>query len=216
MSNRIVNLDTVTHQTVQELLPWFATDDLEGSELVLVREHLQTCSQCRADVDFQRKLQAAEPEPMAMPDIEAAWAKMQPQLDRPRPMAWRDALAAWGRRMTDSRGAWMPWALAAQFAVIAGLGVLLARPQDDIAAYHALGTPRNGAGNVLVMFRPETTEQELRRILQASGARVVDGPTSTGAYVLDVADARLPATVKDMRAQRAVTLAEPLVSGGAP
>ena len=116
MSNRIVNLDTATHQTVQELLPWFVTDRLEGSELVLVREHLQTCSQCRADVDFQRKLQAAEPQPTAMPDIEAAWAKMQPQLDRPRPMAWRDALAAWVRRMTDSRGAWMPWALAAQFA----------------------------------------------------------------------------------------------------
>jgi cysteine synthase len=60
------------------------------------------------------------------------------------------------------------------------------------------------------VFKPDTTEREMRRILQASGARVVDGPTVTDAYVLALPAAQAPAALARLRAEPAVTLAQAL------
>ncbi len=111
----------------------------------------------------------------------------------------------------------MPWALAAQFAVIAGLAILLVPPYGDLAAYRVLGagTEADSAGNVVVIFQPETTVQDMHRILQTSRARMVDGPTVTDAYVLAVPDTRLAQAIDALRAEPAVALAEPLNAGGA-
>jgi hypothetical protein len=235
MSGRIVNIETSAHQAVQELLPWFVLDKLDSTESDMVREHLAGCPQCRADADWQRKLRAAEPEPATAPDLGAAWMRMQDRLDAA-PARQAPARSSKGaslaaaivtvitsaiRRLIPERGAWMPWALAAQFGIIAGLSLMVAHLDGESAAYraasfHALGTPDNTAGNIMVMFRPDTSEQELRGLLQASGARVVDGPTATGVYLLNVDDGRLAMTVKSLRAQHEVTLVEPLVAGAAP
>jgi hypothetical protein len=72
--------------------------------------------------------------------------------------------------------------------------LLLARPGDDNASYRGLGATGHAQGNVVVAFNPDTPERELRRILQAAEARVVDGPTVTDAYVL--AGSPVPASVR--------------------
>jgi hypothetical protein len=243
MSGRIVKIATSAHQAIQELLPWFVMDKLEGKELDMVREHLAGCAQCRADADWQRKLRAAEPGMATAPDVGSAWARMQNKLDavpaaqhEPQqdvnqdthgtsvPASLIASVTAFVRRMMSGPGTWMPWALAAQLAVIAGLSIVVAHLHGESDAYrvvsaasfHALGTPKSAAGNLMIMFRPDATEQEIRGALQASGARIVDGPTATGAYLLDVDDTRLTSAVRALRVQRAVTLAEPLVAGAAP
>lgn len=233
MSGRIVNLETSAHQAVQELLPWFVMNRLEGGELDAVREHLAGCEQCRADVEQQRKLRAAEPDTIIMPDIDAAWRRMQAQLDAA-PTAAESTAAAprkrqsrYGNRLADAvqrlfgrPGGWMPWAMAAQFVAIAGLAIVVAHLEGESAAYrdasfHVLGTPKNASANIMAVFRPEATEQELRGVLQASGARIVDGPTATGAYLLRVDEAHIEPAIKALRAQRAVALVESLAAGAA-
>ena len=224
MSDHIVTLDTSTHQAVQELLPWFVTETLEGDEHALVQEHLQVCSQCQADVDWHRKLHAVGiPLPSAAPDVESALARLLPRLDaapqmmpaaRSTPIVLvRSALAEFLRNLARGDGQWMRWALAAQFALIVGLTTMLASFSGNDAAYRVLGA-RSSAGNVVVMFKPETSEQELRRILQANGARVVDGPTVTDAYLLSVPDAQVAGAVAALRSQHAVALVESLDNGG--
>ena len=232
MSGRIVSIETSAHQAIQELLPWFVMDKLEGAELDMVREHLAGCAQCRADADWQRRLQTAEPGAMTAPDVESAWMRMQARLDdvpvaQPGPKRTVQSAKPGNmvveciRRLLSGSGTWMPWALAAQFIVIAGLAVMVAHLDGESSAYraasfHALGTPKNATGNIMIMFRPEASAQELQRILLVSGVRVVDGPTSTGAWLVNVDDARLSSTVKTLRAERAVALAEPLVVREAP
>lgn len=228
MSGRIVNFETSAHQAIQELLPWFVTDRLEGGELEAVREHLAACPQCRADADWQRRLRAAEPDVLAMPDADGAWARMQSRLDEaeaaspgPRSVARNGTVLESLRRRLPANGSWMPWALAAQLFLIAGLGVLVAHLEGEASAYreasfHVLGTPKAVSGNVMVMFRPGTTEQDMRAALRAGDVRVVDGPTMTGAWLLHADDARLALAVTALRAQSSVALAEPLTSGAAP
>ena len=195
MNARIVELDASVHQKVQKLLPWVVTGRLDGAEQQMADTHLAACAQCRDDLAWERKLQAVQPAAGAAPDMEAALARLLPQLDA-RP-------AAAPRR-------WLPWAMAAQLLVIAGLGgALLTRPEPS---YRLLGAPGAGAANLVVVFRPDTSEGRLRALLQANGAHVVDGPTVTRAWVLQVAPARLAGAVATLRADAGVELAEPLAA----
>ncbi|WP_229508134.1 hypothetical protein [Massilia sp. Dwa41.01b] len=99
------------------------------------------------------------------------------------------------------------------------LALLLARapasPDANTDAYRLLGADAGQRSSLVVTFNPDTPERELRRIVQASGARVVGGPTVTGAWLLDTED-EPGKTVTRLRAEPAVTLAEQLGAGGQP
>jgi cysteine synthase len=101
-------------------------------------------------------------------------------------------------------------------AAIGVLAVMLVRPDTNAGAYRALGAAQRAAGDAVVVFQPDTTEREMRRILQASGARVVDGPTVTSAYVIALPETQAPAALAHLRAEPAITLAQPLGAAGRP
>jgi hypothetical protein len=96
------------------------------------------------------------------------------------------------------------------------LGLAVAWPDTEPASYHALGARKAVQDNIVVGFDPSTPERELRRILQGSGARLVDGPTASDAYVLAVAPDDAGQALRRLRAEPAVTLAEPLSAVGGP
>ena len=65
-------------------------------------------------------------------------------------------------------------------------------------------------GNVVVVFHPDTTERQMRETLKAGQARLVDGPTAAGGYVLAVPAAKRTAALAALRARENVVLAEPI------
>jgi hypothetical protein len=213
MSARIVKLNASTHQAAQELLPWFVTDRLLPEEKAMVQEHLQCCAICQADVDFQRQLTELTLPTQSTADVDAAFAKLRPKLTA-RPRATPTVpLASFVRRIwAEFAGSWMRWALGAQLATIGALCIMLLQPDHD-AAYRGLGQSGNHAGNIVVTFKPQTSEQELRRILHAASARVVDGPTVTDAYLLNVEEDHREHALAQLRSEPAVVLAESLESG---
>jgi hypothetical protein len=214
MSGSIVAINNSIHDKVQELLPWFVVDTLTGDELELVNQHLNVCAECQADFAWQCKLQATEPVGDANPDVDAAFSRLRSRLDETLQEASQRTPAGMAGRSLPGTHPWMKWALAAQFAAIVGLVGLLATLNDKVAAYRALGAGQSSVGNLVVVFKPETSERELRRILQNAGARIVDGPTVTDAYLLSVPDNRLAVAIRDLRADGAVMVAESLSSMG--
>lgn len=199
MNARIVELDASIHQKVQKLLPWAVLDKLTDEEQLLVSGHTAACAQCREDLDWQRRLQAVQPEAGASPDMDGALARLLPQLEA---------------RPSANGGSWMRWALAAQLLVIAGLGGVLAMQQLRPApSYHLLGAvhvPGEPHANLVVVFKPAATEQALRTALQANGARIIDGPTAANGWLVQVPAASLDTALSALRADDAVQLAEPL------
>jgi hypothetical protein len=100
--------------------------------------------------------------------------------------------------------------LAAQAAFVLAVAIMVA-PLGRPASYRTLGTASSPvAGNIIVIFRPDTREQDLRRTLNASGARLVDGPTSAAAYVLRVPAAERVSALGKLRTQPDVVMAEPI------
>ena len=200
------------HQAVQELLPWFCTNTLGPEETTLVREHLRTCAQCQADMAWQRGLQAADPQPRGALDVDQAFLRLKARLGPPQSggRAW---LLMRLRGMFGPGASWMGWALATQAGMIVILAFLLVEPAGVLRLYHGLGAPPEAHGNIVVVFRPDTTERDLRQILRESGTRIVDGPTAVDAFVLSVEAGGQERAISTLRRQHAVTLAEPLNQG---
>ncbi|MES2898073.1 MAG: zf-HC2 domain-containing protein [Pseudomonadota bacterium] len=193
MNASVIELEGSVHQRVQKLLPWLAVGQLADTEEKLVREHIDVCQECREDLAWQRKLRMVQPAAGAAPDMEGALARLLPELE-PRARA--------------ANAGWMRWALAAQLLLIAGLGARLAMQPEP--QYRLLGAPEVLAPNMVVVFRADASERELRTVLRANGATVVRGPTATNAWLLNVAPAGLGQALTNIRASEAVTMAEPL------
>ncbi len=199
----IIRLNDDPHLQTQQLLPWYVTGTLEDEELALVEAHLSQCPECRADVQMERVL--ARQIRTWPTDIDRGWAALKARIEGAPAAAPRKA-ALFSRRIP------LAWALAAQAASIAIVVTLaafaLARPTQ---LYRTLGSaPGAAPGNVIVIFKPESSEATLRGILMQNQARIVDGATSTDAYVLHVAADRRSAVLTRLKGDRNISLAEPI------
>jgi hypothetical protein len=201
MSGRVLRFEGSAHTEADRLLPWLANDTLEGEELTRVRAHLDECAACRRELEWLRSLQAAYAE-QAAPATPAR---------TPRRLRQRIALAHGKHRPGRSR--WQRWLIAVQAAVMLVMGLALLQHDQRPApapAYHALAAPVVARDRLVVVFDPMLSEMHMRRLLQACDARVVDGPTASGAWVLSVPSARADAIREALRAAPGVTFVERL------
>jgi anti-sigma factor RsiW len=227
MTGRIIPIHGDPHERIIALLPWFVSGRLDPAERAEVEAHLTSCPGCRAEERMERRLEA---EVSALPlDVEHGWARMRARLAEPTParrIGVGPRLAAAARRGDQSlrrSRAWLIGSVTLQAALMLMMLAVIwpaARPASPVAsAYHALSagptSPANGsaAGNVLLMFRPETPERALRAALAAGQARLVDGPTAAGAYVVQVPAERRAVILAALRGRAEVTLAQPIDPG---
>jgi anti-sigma factor RsiW len=205
----VVSIEADEHGRIQALLPWYARGQLSPNERDEVRDHLDACPACRAELDLEAPLRAvlAIQAVVSPPDPAASLARLHAQIDR-------HQIAHQGAQQTPTpaRARWMPWALGLQtvaLATVVGLWVTdRPAPEEAASPYVGLSAPAPAApaGDALVIFRPDTTEAALRSLLQAQQARIVSGPTEAGAYLLQVQ----PQGLAGLQASPLVQMAAPL------
>jgi hypothetical protein len=218
----IINLNRDPHRAIQELLPWYVTDALDAEEKAMVAAHLEGCAECSAELQADRALGAMMAQ-VAPSEADRGWAALKARIERP-PAARRGGI--WRRPSAPARrgpgaagvfagraGGWAVGANAASLMLIASFAWVWAHPQH--AQYHALSARKaDTTGNVVVIFKPTTSEQDMRTMLRSAKARLVDGPTASDAYVLHVAETDRAATLSQLRASTQVILAEPIDGDG--
>jgi anti-sigma factor RsiW len=212
-AGRVLRLTPPTHDEALRLLPWLLTGRLREDERAMVQSHLAGCARCQAELDWERRLQAGYAELSTDADADRGLAALRDRLT-PAPRARLGTVTGTPRRW------WTAWRAAAP--VLRGMVALQAAAIVALSAgwavtqppgrepYRTLSSPAHGApAQAVVRFRPQASDAAMRQALQAGGARVVDGPTVSGAYLL-----RLPAdheaALKRLRADPAVLLAESL------
>lgn len=205
--------DPAAHRATQDCLPWLLSGTLDEADQAAAHAHLRGCAACRADLDSLRRLREAAALPAPDCDADAAFARLAGRIDAPAP-AMPAAPPAARQAANDPR--WLRHAALAQCGVIVLLAALLAWRGDGAQTYRGLGAAPAVRGQAVVVFRPETPERELRRIVEASGARIVDGPTVTDAWVLSVPEDGTARLLARLRAEPAVLFAEALGSEGRP
>jgi len=215
LMGRVVNFRGGRHREVRDLLPWYLGGQLEEAERERVEAHLKVCAECQAEVRFQERLGA---EIAHMPlDVERGWARMQRRIAedaRPK-VAWRpERIAGAVALVWRDSPMWGGWALSSVLLVAA---VLWLRPLSPDGAYHALSAKTAApAADIVVVFKPETPERDLRAALKASGAEIVGGPTEADAYILAAPAARRAGALSALRARSEVVMAEPIDRGALP
>jgi len=229
MTGQIIRFGGDQHRAVQLLLPWRLTGRLDDADRALVEAHLSACAECQAEAATEHRLAeeimglpAAEP----MHDVEHGWARMgrQVEFDAPRrarvwaPLRWSNGrLAEVGRQWRGS-ALFLRWVVAAQFGLIVlALSALLLSPSTQPARYRALGAaPVVSSANVVVIFRPDVREKDLRATLMGNDARLVDGPTAADAYLLHVPTGERSAVLARLHKSALIELAEPVDAGSPP
>jgi anti-sigma factor RsiW len=210
VTGRVLKFDPAAHKVADVLLPWLVNGTLEGDELAFVEQHVATCARCQREVEWLREFHAAcvagESEPNA--STSAAFRSLRGKLDA-RP---KEDIVPWSDRFRLGQS-WTRWVVAAQLAVIVVLGGVVIVRDDPPAVYRTLNSGNASAvttGSLVVVFDPATTEADLRRMLRDIGARLIDGPTRTNAYVLELPEARREQAIRVLRNERAVVLVESL------
>jgi anti-sigma factor RsiW len=219
MNGRIIPMRDEAHNEAVALLPWYAVGALAPDEAARVEAHLEGCAECQAELKFDRRI---GPQIASLPlDVERGWADMRRRITVPAaPPAAARRRNPVGPRLAAAWRASIPWlggALAGQAAALVVLAGAWSGPVREAAAYHALGAaPGPRTGDIIVVFRPETPERALRDALLSSHARLVDGPTSTDAYLLKTPPGERTAALQALRRRAEVALAEPVDASGSP
>jgi anti-sigma factor RsiW len=194
------------HDAAEELLPWYATGQLDADDRARVERHLYSCASCREQLAVERRL-ADEFQAMS-PEAESGWARLKARIDPSPPVAPPRPGFFEELRALISRPTVVALATAQLVFVLFAGGLLMSLSQP---AYHALGSaPVTAAANVIVMFRGDATEEDVRGALHDARATIVGGPTSTDAYLLHVEPAQRDSALSKLRKEETVQLVEPL------
>ena len=224
MTGRIFHMPRDPHREVRSLLPWYRLGGLDEVETALVKAHVSRCGQCQAELGDESQLAAAIVDlPIGgdASDADHGWRLISRAMDlepprRPPAVAWIERFiprSAQVVRAPRKESLWLGWALAVQLCLLLVLGVALLRTTQP-GRFHALGAaPENAAGNIIVVFNPQTAEKDFRAILRANNARLVDGPMVTDAYLIHVATSDRAEVLARLRRQPQVVLAEPVNAG---
>lgn len=207
---QIIRLRASPHDRAEALLPWLVNGTLDSAELEWIEAHLADCADCRAALVAERRLAAGV---ATIPlDTSSSWESMKQQLDLGAAAQFRPAEPLWCKRVP------LGWAIASPFAAAAAVALLFIdvapeRPADP--QYHALGAAANvEPANLVVQFEPSARMRDMQRTLGSVDARLVDGPTETGAYLLRVNETKRELALKRLRDSDAVALAEPIDAPG--
>jgi anti-sigma factor RsiW len=204
------------HDEAEELLPWYATGQLDEADRAKVDAHLSSCAHCRQQLALEHQL-IDEFQAMS-PEVESGWSRLKARLETPAP-AMAAPVAPAMRRPARPNPLSELWALlsrpavatlaVAQLAFVVFAGSLLLSLSKP--SYRALGSaPAPAAANVIVMFRSDATIEDVRDTLKLAGASIVDGPTPSDAYLLHVAPQQRATALAKLQSNQNIQLAQPI------
>ena len=227
MSGKLLRFTGSEHDEAIRMLPWLVNGSLDAREDAFVSAHLQACAHCRNERDLLNALREACRAPGADRVPPPAFARLRTRVEAggrvPQPSGVRARLnaarAGWVRAPT-----WLRTAACLQAALLIAVAtawsmrvpVLAERP----AAYRTLGSdasvavPTPGKTRFLLMLAPDVSQGRTRQLLHAHGARIVDGPSDAGAYMVEVDAVDAGAMHRTLSEADGVVLLEALGAGG--
>jgi anti-sigma factor RsiW len=193
------------HDRAEELLPWYATGQLDAADRALVETHLASCARCQRQLANEHVL--IDQFQTMSPEVDSGWAQLRGQIDaRPARQPVRQTLAEFWSLLKRPVVAAIATAQVAFVAAAALLFQWLSQP-----TYVALGAGQAAtSANIIVMFKPEAREADLRGAIAGSGGTLVGGPTEADAYLVHVPANGRSGAVQKLQRNANVTLAQPI------
>lgn len=198
-----------------EMVPWYVNGSLSDSEMAALDVRKDTDPDFAAEIEHQLAL-ATGVCMLTDPEIEAAqarsWAKLSAQIEA-------DEAA---RKPAAAQGSWLSglmsnlsggYALAgvACAALLMAVFVMGPGPANDPDGYRTL-TSDPGAIGAFIKVQPaaDLARADLERVLGENGLRIVDGPSDSGVFRVEVAEGSdMEAVATDLMAAPEILFAAP-------
>jgi len=197
------------HEQAEELLPWYATGQLDEADRSIVEAHLAACARCQRQLAGERRM--VDRFQSFSPEVDSGWARMRQRIEAPsaKRSNWIGETASDIWQMLKRPAVAV---LATLQVGIVAVAAALAPSLSSAPAYVALGDKAAQApsANIIILFRAQATEADMRLALRRSGASLIGGPTDADAYLLNVRNDQRPAALAELRANRSVVMAEPI------
>ena len=215
------------HETCWEILPWYVNGSLQEEERLRVEQHLATCPYCRQEVTSLQQFQDRLLEYDASAQQQAlAFNRLMQRIKQPGAAVPDSGSQPTGKTGINNRLATLWSALrqsnmayAVTAALLAGVVVGLLIPQQtDQRIYTTLSATQpyqEGRLSVHVIFKPQTPELEIRKLLHHYHATVIAGPGTNGIYTLAIdkrslSEPQQRALLETLRQHPAITWASAL------
>lgn len=176
------------HEESWLLLPWLANGRLSHTERAGVEEHLRECAACTQELARQRLLCQVLTEPERVTYAPGpSLRKLMERIDGRAP-AKPQELRPVGRRSAPPAlaAAWRPPGLAWAASFVLAVGLAAFAPTAyrwSQPRYATHTTSERGTPDVLhVAFEHSLPVGEMEEMLRSAGARVVEGPGTTGVF----------------------------------
>lgn len=190
------------------LLPWLLTDKLSAGERESVSAHVETCEQCRSELESLRELRAQVREAFSEETVPgmAARREVMRRVRAPANGATRaveesllDRFAQVFRMLLAPK--WAPAALVALLVVQFGWLATLLRTPDTIPQVTSRGLDAPTA-RIRLWLADDARAGDVATLLRAARARIMSGPAPDGAYIIEVpanGEAQLQAKLRMLR-----------------
>ncbi len=215
----MLRLSADEHSWASRTLPWLVNNRLRADELRRLRAHLERCAQCREELRWEQVLaqrigavQVVAYAPQlsltrVLQRIDAAEALSGP--------AWWQGLRRGLRAKRRTRRSAFAFAIAAQAAVIAILGLALSwlstrpLPAPEYRTLSREVPAAQAAAQLQVVFAASVTTAEMQATLAQIGGRIVSGPSPAGVFLVATgrpraSQAELDALARTLAAQAGV------------
>lgn len=176
----------LVHEECWLLLPWLANGRLSAAERARVEQHVSECTGCAREVASQRVICQVFAEPDRVSYTPGpSFRKLTERIDG-RQSGRNSRPRLRGPALSAREGLWRPpglaWAAAFVLAVALGaLAPLAYRWSQPLYATYTSASA--GTPDVLhVAFERSLTIGEVEELLRSTGARVVEGPGSSGIF----------------------------------
>jgi hypothetical protein len=221
------------HAEIAELIPWYSKGTLSADEQGIVSGHLEDCERCRqalaecktiaetspsaetewkpSSAHFNRVLAALDAlEANEKPAVVALSNEKPVEMKKPNKPGFFQRLVA----LISQTPALLRWTLAVETLAIAGIIGFLVLP-NHISPFNTTGfetlsnaepVDRKVANVVRVVFNADMSVKELSDLLKEAHAQVRQGPSTVGAFTVEVAKDNVPQSMETFRSNKNVRL----------
>ena len=181
-----------THAEAWALLPWLANGRLPASDREWVEAHVAQCSECRGELEAQRKVATQinlDPTPEGNDEqrsFNKLWARIEAS-ESAAPSAAGGATGTFSSRTRTVR--WLAAAVVVQGFGLALFGFNALRTNTsagEIVTVAEVPAQRLNAPAVRVVFAPEASMADINTLLTHQGLSIVSGPGMSGNFTAEL------------------------------
>jgi hypothetical protein len=201
---------------IRRLIPQYLNKSLSPEKRKEFEEVLKNNPDLKKEVSEFLAIKKAyeEMEKELAPPSDALYEKIQTAIKSSPDYAARPGIGAWEKALEGFRkfclSPRVSWSVAAvQFAVIVLLLVSVMPKDADFHTLTSTDISKKDEIRINLVFEPDTREKEMREILNRIGAKIVDGPSRQGLYIIGIsAEAQAEKALLFLNREKVVKYAE--------